>query len=503
MKNVIEEVKGKHIHFVGIKGTGMIALVELLVKRGAIISGSDVSERFYTDEILEKLGIKALPFSENNITSDISFTVYSSAYNFETNSDLKKAKEMNIPCLKYTEALGLVSTLSYSVGICGVHGKTTTTGITGTVINALNLNCQTLAGSIIKSFNDSCIISSGETSKGIFTKDSYFVAETCEYQRHFMDFRPSKIVLTSVESDHQDFYPTFQDIQKAFVDYALLLPENGDLIYCADDKGACDTVEIVKTKRTDINLIPYGESISETEKNSDFKIDFLREENKNLNDGTQIFSINKFGKFKIAIPGHHSVLDAAAAIAVADRLLEKENKNPAEYKNTIQKGLMEFKGAKRRSEIVGTTKNIHGDSIIFIDDYGHHPTAVKTTLEGYRNFYKGRKIIVSFMSHTYTRTMALMEDFAKSFGASDIQIIHKIYGSARESFNNGSEISENFFNCIKKYNKNAVYFPEILSARDFAAAKLNEKSDASNPNGYLFVTMGAGDNWKLGKELLK
>lgn len=503
MENIIKEVKNRHIHFVGIKGTGMVALVELLVKRGAVISGSDVTERFYTDEILEKLGLKALPFSEKNICDDISFVVYSSAYNFETNPDLKKAKEMNIPCLKYTEALGLVSSMSYSAGICGVHGKTTTTGITGTVINALNLDCQTLAGSIIKSFGDSCIISSGETSKGIFSSKSYFVAETCEYQRHFMDFHPSKIVLTSVESDHQDFYPTFEDIQRAFVDYALLLPENEDLIYCADDKGAVETVEIIKEKRNDINFIPYGKSISESEKNSDFKIDFLAEENKNLNDGTQIFGIKKYGNFKIAIPGHHSVLDAAAAIAVATRFLEKEGKNPLDFKDTIQKGLMDFKGAKRRSEITGKSENIHGDSIIFIDDYGHHPTAVKTTLEGYRNFYKGRKIIVSFMSHTYTRTLSLQEEFARSFEDSDIQIIHKIYGSARENFENGSEISENFFNCIKKYNKNAVYFPEILSATDFARNELNKKADDAHPNGYLFVTMGAGDNWKLGKELLK
>ena len=196
------DFKNKHLHFVGIKGTGMVALVELLKAKGAIITGSDVAERFYTDQIIEKLGLKALPFSKENITDSIDYVIYSSAYSPENNEDLKEAKAKNKPMLLYSQALGLVSQSSFSAGICGVHGKTTTTGFAGTILKYLDLNSQALAGSIISSFGNSCTMTSASFNP---EKKHYFLAETCEYQRHFLDFCPKKILLTSVESDHQDY----------------------------------------------------------------------------------------------------------------------------------------------------------------------------------------------------------------------------------------------------------------------------------------------------------
>ncbi|WP_318662349.1 Mur ligase domain-containing protein, partial [Treponema sp.] len=216
-KQLPENLKGVHIHFVGIKGTGMAALVEILFHAGAVITGSDVAERFYTDEILEKLGLKALSFSENNITDKIQYVVYSSAYKLDKNPDLIAAVKKNIPCLLYTEALGSYSERAYSCGICGVHGKTSTTGLTGTILKELNLPSQVLAGSVINSFGGTCtytspLIAEKERNQGDeassenaqnFNGKNIFVAETCEYQRHFMSFCPKKIILTSVESDHQ------------------------------------------------------------------------------------------------------------------------------------------------------------------------------------------------------------------------------------------------------------------------------------------------------------
>ena len=146
-----ENLKGVHIHFVGIKGTGMAALVEILFHAGAIITGSDVSERFYTDEIIEKLGLKAVEFSENNITEEIQYVIYSSAYKLDKNPDLIAAVKKSIPCLLYTQALGNYSERAFSCGICGVHGKTSTTGLTGTILKELDLPVQVLAGSIINS----------------------------------------------------------------------------------------------------------------------------------------------------------------------------------------------------------------------------------------------------------------------------------------------------------------------------------------------------------------
>lgn len=478
------DLHGVKIHFVGIKGTGMAALVEILFSRGAQISGSDVSERFYTDEILEKLNIKAKPFSEENVNSDIKLVIYSSAYSAQKNPDLKKALELKIPTIQYAQALGLLSESSFSVGICGVHGKTTTTGFTGTLLKELPLESSALAGSIISSFGNSCTMSKGH---------KYFVAETCEYQRHFMNFCPKKVVLTSVESDHQDFYPTYEDIRNAFVDYAKKLPLNEDLIFCADDKGATEVAEIVKKSRPDINFIPYGLNAL-----GDFQIEFGRIEN-----GKQYFKVSSLGEFYICVPGLHNVRNATAALAVAVKLLKQDKKNPQDYIENLKKGLAEFSGGKRRSEILGHRKNKAGQDIIFIDDYGHHPTAIKSTLSGYRKFYKNHKIVVDFMSHTYSRTQALLKEFASCFDDADFLIINKIYASAREDASSSKVSGKILAEETKKYNKNVSYVEEFEAAANLAVEILNQDCSKEYSDGYLFVTMGAGDNWKVGKLVME
>lgn len=503
-----ENLNNVHIHFVGIKGTGMAALVEILFHAGAVITGSDVAERFYTDEILEKLGLKALQFSEENITDKIDYVIYSSAYKLDKNPDLIAAVRKNIPCLLYTEALGSYSERAYSCGICGVHGKTSTTGLTGTILKELPLAVQVLAGSVINSFGGTCTYTSplAKENKGL---KNIFVAETCEYQRHFMSFCPQKIILTSVEPDHQDYYPTYEDIRNAFVDYICKLPQNGTLIYCADDKGAVETAGIARNKRPDIKLIPYG-----TKAEGDYNLTFKNVENeKNIfslklfenTDGTSQNDINsKSGDFFLRVPGRHEVMDAAAATALCCELLKDAGKNPLDLYNEIAAGLSNFAGGKRRSEVVARIKSKSGNDVVIVDDYGHHPTAVKTTLEGFRDFYKGRKIIVDFMSHTYSRTQALLKEFAACFGSADEIILHKIYSSARENPSDFTITGRTLFEEVIKtgIDKNRVhYFEEILDAESFVREELEKPLSPEYKDGYLFVTMGAGDNWKLGKKI--
>ena len=475
-----ENLENYKIHFVGIKGTGMTALVEICHARKAIISGSDVEDRFYTDEILEKIGIKAKTFSKDNVDSSINLVVYSAAYKLDINPDLIKATELGIPCFLYTEALGAISKASYSCGVCGVHGKTTTTGITGTLIDALNLPAQVLVGSGISSFGGSCTLTKG---------DKYFVAETCEYQRHFMDFRPKKIILTSVELDHQDYFADYKDIQSAFLDYINLLPQNGALVYCADDQGAKETAEIAFQKRPDLKLIPYGVTAS-----GDYKVTFGK-----IDDEKQYFSLAGFDKdFAIKIPGHHIVLDAVAAMALALELVKEENPGKQfsnEILEQVATGLLNFAGAKRRSEILGEK-----DNVLFIDDYGHHPTAIKKTLEGIKSFYPDRYLICDFMSHTYTRTASLLEEFASCFDSADEVILHKIYPSAREIYS-GSVSGKILFARAQNYHNNVKYFEEVMDAKSYLEKRFEEAE--KNKTGYLFITMGAGDNWKLGKALLE
>ncbi|MBS7266109.1 MAG: UDP-N-acetylmuramate--L-alanine ligase [Treponema sp.] len=515
-----EDFRGVHIHFVGIKGTGMAALVEILFHKGAVITGSDVSERFYTDEVLERLGLKALPFGAANITDDVQYVIYSSAYKLDKNPDLIEAVRRGLPCLLYTQALGAYSERAYSCGICGVHGKTSTTGLVGTILKEIDLPSQVLAGSVINSFGGTCTYTSNtvvecsrseriettaEGEKGGFDTPasqalnhrSIFVAETCEYQRHFMSFCPKKIILTSVEPDHEDYYPTYEDIRQAFIDYICKLPQGGEVIYCADDKGACDTIGLVSGLRPDIVALPYGEKAA-----GDFAVTFGKVENERNSFTLGLFAFK--GDFALAMPGRHEVLDAAAAVALVCQLLREFGKNPLDYYENIRRGLLNFSGGKRRSEIVGQFKNKNGDEVIVLDDYGHHPTAVKTTLEGYREFYKGRKIIVDFMSHTYSRTQALLPEFAKCFTAADEVILHKIYSSARENPADFEITGRTLYEAVLATGQqNVHYYEEILDAADFARAELEKPLGPEYPDGYLFITMGAGDNWKLGKEILK
>ncbi|WP_428771596.1 UDP-N-acetylmuramate--L-alanine ligase [Treponema sp. HNW] len=486
------DLSDTRIHFTGIKGTGMAALVEICRYRGARISGSDVAERFYTDEVLERLGITPALFSSDNIGSDIDLLVYSSAYKPDVNPELIAASEAGIPMLLYTEALGALSRASYSCGIAGVHGKTTTTGITGMLLKSLELPVQVLAGSIIPGFAENGAGGSCTLNRG----SRFFVAETCEYRRHFMSFCPKKIILTGVESDHQDYYPTYESIRGAFVDYCLLLPEGGELIYCADDPGACQTVSIVKQKRGDIVYTPYGFNAEGA-----YRLSLGKTE-----EGRQYFSLSLFDKeFYIRIPGKHTVLNAGAACALTLSLYAENTGQTGALSNAEKKALSEklaagyasFTGAKRRSEIIGSLYSKLGKHILIMDDYAHHPTALKTTIAGLRSFYPDRYIIVDFMSHTYTRTASLLDGFASSFSSADEVILHKIYASARETYD-GSVSGKTLYEKVRLNHKKVSYFEEPSDALDYLSGRFEKTA-----GDILFITMGAGDNWKLGRLLIE
>ena len=466
-------LSGFKIHMVGIKGTGMAALAELLLNAGASITGSDVADKFYTDDILASLGITPNEgFFSSNVPQDAQLVIYSSAYSEKDNLELIEAQRRALPSMSYNEALGEFSARSFSIGIAGVHGKTTVSGMTGAVFKALDLDASVLAGSAISSFGGKCTMINGH---------KYFAAETCEYREHFMAFHPSKIVLTAIESDHQDYYPTYESIFAAFTRYINLLPQYGELIYCTDNHGAMEAARAAFSIRPDIVYTGYGESAG-----NQFKVSFL-----GTRDGRQYFSIKGLpGEFSLKIPGRHNVLNAAAACALASSIVIKE-KGELNFTDVgkIRMALADYSGAKRRAEIVG-----EADGVLVIDDYAHHPTAIASTLAGFKEFYPGRRLIVDFMSHTYTRTAALLGEFAKSFYAADMVILHKIYSSARESFS-GSITGKTLFDAVRQNQKNVRYFEEPADAREYLASRLKP--------GDVFVTMGAGDNWKLGLMVLE
>lgn len=467
-----KSLDGFHIFMVGIKGTGMAALAELLKGQNAIITGSDVPEIYFTDEILQNAGIPYYTeFKGEHITTDVDLVIHSSAYLIEDNPELIRAKELGIQSIIYTEALGLFSKNSFSVGIAGIHGKTTTTAITGTIVKELGLKASVLVGSGVPSFDNSPIYVNG---------NNFFIAETCEYQRHFLSFSPNIILVTSIEMDHPDYFKNMDDIFNAFLEYIALLPEWGEVIYCADDPGTIDLIIKAKNKYKNIVYTPYGETAI-----GDYRVTNVKNK-----PGESIFNLAGFTTdFILKVPGKHTLLDAAGSIAIISALLQENKENPSCKGPEIAKGLLAFKGTKRRSEIVGEV-----NGILFIDDYGHHPTAIDTTLKGYRDFYPGRRIVVDFMSHTYTRTAELLEEFSTSFSGADIVILNKIYSSAREGYS-GNVTGETLYNKTLKYHNNVYYCPEYSDAVSKAKEILK--------SGDIFVTMGAGNNWQVGDILFK
>jgi UDP-N-acetylmuramate--alanine ligase len=467
----------------------MAALAEILAASGALLSGSDVGDRFYTDDILASIGLTpSVGFDASHLPPGAQIVIHSAAYRRDQNPELLEAARRGLVVMNYPEALGSLSRRYDSSGIAGVHGKTTTTAMAGSLISGLALPATILAGSAVASF--------GNRSTKI-VGDRYFVAETCEYRRHFLSFRPRRIVLTSVESDHQDFYPTYADILAAFVDYACLLPSGGSLIYCADDAGASEAVSLVAARRADIALIPYGESAR-----GPFRMSSYR-----AASGVASFSLAGLdSSFELHVPGKHLALDASAALALAVCLLGDYRgfasvgggtyvPTAAEL-DSLSRSLASFSGSKRRSEILG-----EAGGVLFMDDYGHHPTAIRDTIAGIKAFWPERRLIVDFMSHTYSRTAALFDEFSACLDGADRVVLHKIYPSARETPD--PEVSgRKLYEAVRARRGEAKaggeaevsYHEEVMDAFSELREELRE--------GDLFLTMGAGDNFRLGEALL-
>ncbi len=464
---------GYRVHLVGIKGTGMAALAEILAQRGALLSGSDGPERFYTDVLLQRLGIPYRErFAAENVEPGVQLVIHSAAYDPAEHVELKTATERGIPLLSYPQALGELSAGADSSGVAGTHGKTTTTALAGSLLAALDLPVTVLAGSEVAGFGGRCTLIRGER---------YFVAETCEYRRHFLYFHPRRLVLTGVEPDHLDYFRDLEDVLEAFVSYALLLPQRGSLIYCHDDAGAREVVERLGRSRADLRLLPYGLTAP-----GPFQLEGLRTE-----AGATRFGLAGFpGEFLLPLPGRHMAADAAAALALAMELAREEGRGArGEDLERMRQALAAFRGSRRRSEVIGEARGV-----LFVDDYGHHPTEIRATLEGLKSFYPGRRLLVDFMPHTYSRTAALLAEFGRCFEPADQVILHRIYASAREQAG-GQVDGRTLYREVAGRHPAVRYFEEPLDCVDPLAGELR--------SGDLFVTMGAGDNWKVGRELLR
>ena len=431
MKNV-DLSKIKKAHFTGIGGVGVSAIARMMLAEGKIVSGSDVSDSAIIDE-LRKLGAKIfIGHSADNVANDVDLLVYTPAVTAD-NLELKKAAKLDIPTLSYPEMLGLISKDKYTIAVSGAHGKTTTTAMIAKILIDAGLDPTVIVGSLLKD----------QGSNFVAGKSEYFVVEACEYKKSFLNLNPKIIVITNIDNDHLDYYGNLENIKKAFGEFAAKLPKEGYLV--------CD---------------PNDENLKDIIKEAKFKIIDYTKVNNNFN---------------LKIPGEHNIKNAQAAIVAAE-ILGVDSKK-------AENSLESFEGTWRRFEFKGETKN----GVLVYDDYGHHPTEIKATLKGAREFFGGKKIWCVFQPHLYSRTKLLFGDFGKSFSDADEIILADIY-AAREPKDEGIN-SKMLAEEITKNGGKARYMKSFEKITGFLAENAKK--------GDVIITMGAGDVFKIGENLLK
>ncbi|MFC1756373.1 UDP-N-acetylmuramate--L-alanine ligase [Patescibacteria group bacterium] len=451
----IKEIK--KAYFIGIKGSGMTAVAEILKNHGIEVSGSDISEKFFTDAVLRTNNINFSEyFSADNIPNDADLIIYSTAYSEKNNPEIIEARKRNVPILSYPEALGKLFEEKLGIAVCGTHGKTTTSAMLAESLKSAGVDPSAIVGSKVIGWQGSSLAGNGE----------YFVAEADEYQNKLQYYNPLGAVLTSVDWDHPDFFPTVQEYEKTFADFVAKIPMHGFLIFSGDDADA----ERI-SKSANCTVLSYGFS-----ENSDYRI-----EKKEKKSFEIFFDSESLGEFKINQLGKHNIQNAAAAISVCHKLKLDLDK--------VREALKNFQGTSRRFEYIGER-----NGAILIDDYAHHPAEIKVTLKAAREKYPEKNIWTIFHPHTFTRTKALLEDFAQSFDDANNVIIIDIYGSAREE--QGGVSSKELVDLINKYNHDkAEYIPDIRRVIDFLGNKIGEND--------VVISMGAGDVWRVVDKLKK
>lgn len=448
-----------HIYFIGIGGISMSGLAEILITENFKVSGSDAHRSALTDT-LEKKGARIfIGQKTENITPDIDLVVYTSAIRAD-NPEYIAMKELQIPSLSRAELLGqIMKNYKVPIAISGTHGKTTTTSMISEILLHAKADPTLSIGGILKSIEGNIRVGNSD----------YFVTEACEYTNSFLSFFPKIGIILNIEEDHLDFFKDIHDIRHSFRSFAELLPADGTLIINGDIDN-CNEI----TAGLACRVITYGSSPSCDYYAENISYDEQAHPSFTLkaNEGTE-------RTFSLAVPGSHNVSNALAAIALADLL-------QLEYTD-ISSALAQFTGTDRRFEYKGSL-----NGITIIDDYAHHPTEITATLSAAKN-YPHKSIWCVFQPHTYTRTKAFLNDFAKALCLADHVVLADIY-AARETDTLGIS-SETLKNEIEKLGHECFYFPSFEEIEKFLLKNCI--------NGDLLITMGAGDVVKIGENLLK
>ena len=447
------------VHFIGIGGISMSGLAEILHERGFKISGSDMKASPLTEH-LQSLGISVeLPQSRENIAQGIELCVYTAAIS-EENPELLEAKRQNVPTMTRAELLGrIMKNYKEAINVSGTHGKTTTTSMIGEILMEAQMDPTITVGGMMKDIG-------GNLRVG---KSDVFLAEACEYTNSFLSFFPTIEVVLNIEEDHLDFFKDINDIRSSFRKFIEKLPENGILIFNKD----------IPHEEYFLQNLPGRKIITFGHNDADYTANFISYDHYARPTYTLFEKGEDRGKVTLGVTGEHNIYNSLSAIAVARAI--------GIPFDTIKKGLLEFSGTDRRFQLKG---KVNGFTII--DDYAHHPQEIAATIATAKK-YPHKKLWVAFQPHTYSRTLALMDDFAGALSQADEIILADIY-AAREQ-NTVGVSSDDLRKLMLSQNTNVYYIPDFPSIEEFILSHLEE--------GDLLITMGAGNIVDVGEDLLK
>jgi len=438
------------IHFVGIGGIGMSGIAEILAESGVSVSGCDLKPSAATD-LLKSRGIPVVIGHDREHLEGVDLVVVTAAVK-GLNDEVDQARRRGIPILRRAEMLGEIVRGKRGVGIAGTHGKTTTSAMVATVLSEAGLDPTVLVGGMVGNFG-------GNAKRG---KSDLVVVEADEYDRTFHELHPQIAVVTNIEADHLEYYGSFDAIEEAFRIFAEGVPADGVVIGCVDDAPVASLLEF-SSRRT----VRYG--LSETAE--------IRAVNISYEARGSRFEVPGIGWFKLFIPGEHNVRNALAAIAVAREL----GVDP----NTIAQGLAKFLGVDRRFQILGEYSGA-----LIVDDYAHHPTEIRATLDAARRGYPARRLIALFQPHLYSRTRDFADDFARALKTADVAIVAPIYAAREKPIEGVSArmIAE---------AESGIEFLDRSNSEIY-----NEMRRRLEPND-IFITMGAGDVHEIAEMLVR
>jgi len=451
-------LKKYHIHFVGIGGIGMSGIAELLLNLGYKVSGSDISSSDITRRLERLGGIIFKGHSEEQIHgADV--VVTSSAVGPE-NSEVVAAGRASIPVIPRAEMLAELMRLKYSVAIAGAHGKTSTTSIVASVLAKGGLDPTIVIGGKLKSIDSNALLGEGD----------FIVAEADESDGSFLKMSPTIAVVTNIDREHLDYYKGLNHIQEVFLNFIEKIPFYGLAVLCLDNEPIQEIIPNIQKRFT-----TYGMSTQADFRAKDVVFEGLKSRFKVYHHGALL------GDILLNLPGIHNVYNSLASIAVGIEL-----DIPFDV---IKTALQTAEGVQRRLEIKGEKKGV-----TVVDDYGHHPTEIKTTLEAARGCWPDRRIVAVFQPHRYSRTQALFDDFTRAFYQSDLLVVLPIYAAGEKKIA-GVEGFALFEEIQRHGHKDVVYAESLETAVSHLKTIL-----ASND---ILLTLGAGDVWKVGEMLLE